>query len=78
MGSELLHVARTAEWLIVPRLLAVELLTLKSGIAASRSPVNNCGRKRVKYKKPAHVFKQRISSESFVDNEIRREFNIVT
>lgn len=68
MGSELLHVAHTAEWLIVPRLLAVELLTVKSGIAAPRSPINNCGRKKVKHKEPVHVFKQRISSESFMDN----------
>lgn len=43
LGSELIHVTRTAEWRIVPKLLAVEPLTLKSGIAALRSPVNNCG-----------------------------------
>ncbi len=43
LGSELIHVTRTAEWRIVPKLLAVEPLTLKSGIAAPRSPVNNCG-----------------------------------
>ena len=43
LGSELVRVTRTAEWRIVPKLLAVELLTLKSGIAAPRSPVNNCG-----------------------------------
>lgn len=43
LGSELVHVTRTAEWRIVPKLLAVEPLTLKSGIAAPRSPVNNCG-----------------------------------
>ncbi|HIE6580590.1 hypothetical protein [Enterobacter cloacae complex sp. P37RS] len=36
-------ITRTAEWRIVPKLLAVEPLTLKSGIAAPRSPVNNCG-----------------------------------
>lgn len=44
LGSELVHVTRTAEWRIVPKLLAVEPLTLKSGIAAPRSPVNNCGK----------------------------------
>ena len=43
LGSELIHVTRTAEWRIVPKLLTVEPLTLKSGIAAPRSPVNNCG-----------------------------------
>ena len=43
LGSELVHVTRTTEWRIVPKLLAVEPLTLKSGIAAPRSPVNNCG-----------------------------------
>jgi len=43
LGSELVRVTRTAEWRIVPKLLAVEHLTLKSGIAAPRSPVNNCG-----------------------------------
>lgn len=44
LGSELVHVTRTAEWCIVPKLLAVEPLTLKSGIAAPRSSVNNCGK----------------------------------
>jgi large subunit ribosomal protein L30 len=44
LGSELVYVTRTAEWRIVPKLLAVEPLTLKSGIAAPRSPVNNCGK----------------------------------
>ena len=44
LGSELVHVTRTAEWRIVPKLLAVEPLTLKSGVAAPRSPVNNCGK----------------------------------
>lgn len=44
LGSELIHVTRTAEWRIVPKLLAVEPLTLKNGIAAPRSPVNNCGK----------------------------------
>ena len=42
LGSELVRVTRRAEWRIVPKLLAVEPLTLKSGIAALRSPVNNC------------------------------------
>lgn len=44
LGSELVRVTRTADWRIVPKLLAVEPLTLKSGIAAPRSPVNNCGK----------------------------------
>ncbi len=44
LGSELVRVTRTAEWRIVPKLSAVEPLTLKSGIAAPRSPVNNCGK----------------------------------
>ncbi|WP_233458513.1 hypothetical protein, partial [Enterobacter asburiae] len=43
LGSELVRVTRTAEWRIVSKLLAVEPLTLKSGIAAPRSSVNNCG-----------------------------------
>lgn len=43
LGSELVRVTRTAEWRIVPKLLAVEPLILKSGIAAPRSTVNNCG-----------------------------------
>lgn len=43
LGSELVHVTRTAEWRIVPKLLVVEPLTLKNGIAAPRSPFNNCG-----------------------------------
>lgn len=30
LGSELVHVTRTAEWRIVPKLLAVEPLTLKA------------------------------------------------
>lgn len=38
------HVIRTAEWRIVPKVLAVEPLTLKSGSAVPRSPVNNCGK----------------------------------
>ncbi|MGF6436342.1 hypothetical protein ABIC80_001993 [Kosakonia sp. 1610] len=44
LGSEMVRVTRTAEWRIVPKLLAVEPLTLKSGISAPRSPVNNCGK----------------------------------
>lgn len=47
LGSELIHVTRTAEWRIVPKLLGVEPLTLKSGIAAPRSPVNNCEKQSV-------------------------------
>jgi len=41
--SEPVHVTLTAEWRIVPKLLAIEPLTLESGIAALRSPVNNYG-----------------------------------
>ncbi|MGQ8417356.1 replication endonuclease [Enterobacter hormaechei] len=44
MGSGNIHVTRSADWRIVPKVLAVEPLTLKSGIAAPRSPVNNCGK----------------------------------
>lgn len=44
LGVHRVHVTRTAEWRIVPRVLAVEPLTLKSGSAAPRSPVNNCGK----------------------------------
>ncbi|WP_417636444.1 replication endonuclease, partial [Citrobacter freundii] len=43
LGASRIHVTRTAEWRIVPKILAVEPLTLKSGSAAPRSPVNNCG-----------------------------------
>lgn len=43
LGANRVHVTRTAEWRIVPKVLAVEPLTLKSGSAAPRSPVNNCG-----------------------------------
>lgn len=43
LGASRVHVTRTAEWRIVPKVLAVEPLTLKSGSAAPRSPVNNCG-----------------------------------
>ncbi|EJR0088466.1 replication endonuclease, partial [Salmonella enterica] len=32
------------DWRIVPKVPVVEPLTLKSGIAAPRSPVNNCGK----------------------------------
>jgi len=44
LGAHRVHVTRTAEWRIVPKVLAVEPLTLKSGSAAPRSPVNNCGK----------------------------------
>ncbi|MDI3140143.1 replication endonuclease [Enterobacter kobei] len=44
LGADRVHVTRTAEWRIVPKVLAVEPLTLKSGSAAPRSPVNNCGK----------------------------------
>lgn len=44
LGASRVHVTRTAEWRIVPKVLAVEPLTLKSGSAAPRSSVNNCGK----------------------------------
>ncbi|MEB2729564.1 replication endonuclease [Citrobacter koseri] len=44
LGARHVHVTRSSEWRIVPKVLAVEPLTLKSGIAAPRSPVNNCGK----------------------------------
>ena len=44
LGASRIHVTRTAEWRIVPKILAVDPLTLKSGSAAPRSPVNNCGK----------------------------------
>lgn len=44
LGASRIHVTRTAEWRIVPKILAVEPLTLKSGSAAPRSSVNNCGK----------------------------------
>ena len=44
LGAHRVHVTRTAEWRIVPKVLAVEPLTLKSGSATPRSPVNNCGK----------------------------------
>lgn len=44
LGASRVRVTRTAEWRIVPKVLAVEPLTLKSGSAAPRSPVNNCGK----------------------------------
>lgn len=44
LGAHRVHVTRTAEWRIVPKVLAVEPLILKSGSAAPRSPVNNCGK----------------------------------
>ena len=44
LGAHRVHVTRTAEWRIVPKVLTVEPLTLKSGSAAPRSSVNNCGK----------------------------------
>lgn len=44
LGANHIHVTRSADWRIVPKLLAVEPLTSKSGITAPRSPVNNCGK----------------------------------
>ena len=43
LGADHIKVTRTSEWRIVPKAVAVEPLILKSGIAAPRSPVNNCG-----------------------------------
>ena len=43
LGAGHIRITRTSEWRIVPKAVAVESLTLKSGIAAPRSPVNNCG-----------------------------------
>lgn len=44
LGAGHIRVTRSEEWRIVPKVLAVEPLTLKSGSAAPRSPVNNCGK----------------------------------
>ncbi|HCA9770861.1 replication endonuclease [Klebsiella variicola] len=44
LGANHIHLTRSADWRIVPKLLTVEPLTLKSGITAPRSPVNNCGK----------------------------------
>ncbi|WP_449549681.1 replication endonuclease [Lelliottia nimipressuralis] len=44
LGAGHIRITRSADWRIVPKLLAVEPLTLKSGSAAPRSPVNNCGK----------------------------------
>lgn len=44
LGTGHIRVTRSEEWRIVPKVLAVEPLTLKSGSAAPRSPVNNCGK----------------------------------
>lgn len=45
LGSDNIHVTRTTQWRIVAKAVDVDLnlLTLKSGSAATRSPVNNCG-----------------------------------
>ncbi|END4757370.1 replication endonuclease, partial [Escherichia coli] len=44
LGARHIHITRTTNWRIVPKVPVVEPLTLKSGIAAPRSPVNNCGK----------------------------------
>lgn len=44
LGADHIRITRSADWRIVPKVLAVEPLTLKSGSAAPRSPVNNCGK----------------------------------
>ncbi|WP_143358770.1 replication endonuclease, partial [Escherichia coli] len=44
LGARHIHITRTTDWRIVPKIPVVEPLTLKSGIAAPRSPVNNCGK----------------------------------
>lgn len=45
LGSDNVRVTRTTQWRIVAKAVDVDLnsLTLKSGSAATRSPVNNCG-----------------------------------
>ncbi|WP_413722737.1 replication endonuclease [Sodalis sp. RH24] len=43
LGETHIHETRLTEWRIVARAVDVNLLTLKSGSAAPRSPVNNCG-----------------------------------
>lgn len=44
LGARHVHITRSSECCIVPNILAVEPLTLKSCIAAPGSPVNNCGK----------------------------------
>ncbi|HIA3188835.1 TPA: replication endonuclease, partial [Escherichia coli] len=44
LGARHIHITRTTDWRIVPKVPVVEPLNLKSGIAAPRSPVNNCGK----------------------------------
>lgn len=48
LGAGHVRITRSSEWRIVPKAVAVEPLTLKSGIAAPRSPVNNCGKLNAK------------------------------
>lgn len=43
LGDTHIHETRLTEWRIVARAVDVNVLTLKSGSAAPRSPVNNCG-----------------------------------
>lgn len=45
LGADRIHVTRTNEWRIVAKAVDVDLnlLTLKGGSSAPRSPVNNCG-----------------------------------
>ncbi|HBD2082285.1 TPA: replication endonuclease, partial [Escherichia coli] len=38
LGARHIHITRTTDWRIVPKVPVVEPLTLKSGIAAPRSP----------------------------------------
>lgn len=45
LGARHIHISRLSEWHIVPKIVAVEPLNLKSGIAAPWSPVNNYGLK---------------------------------
>jgi large subunit ribosomal protein L30 len=46
LGSDAVCITRTTQWRIVAKAVDVDLnpLTLKSGSAATRSPVNNCGK----------------------------------
>ncbi|MGS9102428.1 replication endonuclease, partial [Salmonella enterica subsp. enterica serovar Infantis] len=43
-GARHIQITRPPDWRIVPKVPVVEPLTLNSGIAAPRSPVNNGGK----------------------------------
>ena len=63
IGANHIHVTRSADWRIVPKLLAVEPLTLKSGITAPRSPVNNCGKSEEKNELKKLLWVRKIENE---------------